>query len=190
MSGHDGRYPIEEERYDQSVGRLLPHRIGQILQELGFETWICKGQSNGIDLIVFNENGLVFVAEIINFSVKSELSRKRLNSMISNLSEYSCRRVLIFSTCKNENILADLPAYDISLLKIGYQLQPKFFYNHYAKKNQVVLREIDSRTTRRDITSKIVKFLQSSGIEIPRKINNPLQMQTAHKTLDDFVMIT
>jgi hypothetical protein len=166
MSSNSGRYPIEKERYFQSVGRLLPHRISQILQDLGFNTWICKGQSNGIDLIVFNENGLVFVAEIFNFSKFSELSNKRLNSIISNLSEYSCKRILIYSTCKNENILNDLPTHDISLLRIGYQLQPKFFYDHFAGKGQLVLRRFDSRETRKDIESKIAESL--SDVDIVR----------------------
>jgi hypothetical protein len=178
MSEDTGRYPIEKQRYYQSVGRLLPHRIGQVLQELGFETWICKGQSNGIDLIVFNEDGLVFVAEIFNFSVFTELSRRRLNGIISNLSKYSCRRVLIYSTCANENILSDLSFYDISLLRIGYQLQPKSFYDHYAEKDQVILREIDSRTTRQDIKSKIGEFLQSSAIEITANLLAETPVQT------------
>src|SRR4030042_7174816 len=164
MSEDCERYPLDRERYFQSVGRILPHRISQIFQELGYETWICKGQSNGIDLIVFNENGLVFVAEILNFSKFSELSNKRLNSIISNLSEYRCTRVLIYSTCKNENILSDLPTHDIYLLRIGYQLQPKFFYDYFAGKGQLVLRRLDSRETRKDIESKIAEFQSSLNI--------------------------
>jgi hypothetical protein len=155
------RYPIQRSRYFQSVGRLLEHRLGQIFQELGYQTWICPGQSNGVDIIVFNENDLILVAEVLNFSICTYLSNKRKKSIISNLSEYSDRRLLIYSCLANENILDDLGLYGISPLKIGYQLQPKWFYDCFAIRNRVVLREVDSRETRQDIKSKIVRFLQS-----------------------------
>src|SRR4030042_4620751 len=118
MSENSGRrFPIERSRYYQSVGRLLPHRIGQIFQELGFETKICLGQSNGVDLVVFKADELVLVAEIVNWSLPSEMAYKRKSEIISNLSEYSCKRVLIYTAFENENILRDLAINGIAILK-------------------------------------------------------------------------
>lgn len=169
------RYPIERSRYFQSVGRLLEHRLGQIFQELGYQTWICPGQSNGVDLIVFNDNGLILVAEVLNFSIRTNLSDKRKNSIISNLSEYSDRRLLIYSCLANETILEDLGLYGISPLKIGYQLQPKWFYDYFAERNKIILRRADSEETRQDIKAKITNFLRSIGIlDFPNTLNNEI----------------
>jgi hypothetical protein len=73
---------------------------------------------------------------------------------------------LIYTVLENESALNGFDIYGISLLKIGYQLLPKSFYDHFAKKNQIEFREIDSRKTRNDIRSRITEFLQSSSIEI------------------------
>jgi hypothetical protein len=175
LSGNSERYPIERSRYFQSVGKLLEHRIGQIFQELGYQTKISKGQSNGVDLIVFNEDGLILVAEVLNFSIRTNLSNSRKKSIISNLSEYNDRRLLIYSCLANETILDDLGLYGISLLKIGYQLQPKWFYDYFAERNKIVLRRADSEETRKDIKSKITNFLSSIGIlDFPNTLNNEI----------------
>ena len=159
------RFPIDRREYFNYVGRLLPHRLGQIFKELGYQSSIAKGQSNGVDLIVYDNNEPILVAEIINFSVYSSLGNYRKSRIIQNLSEYSCKRLLIYSCIEDEGILKDLGHQEILTLKIGYQLQPKHFYDFFAAKGQVVLREVDSRATWQDITSKIVAFLQSVGID-------------------------
>jgi len=165
MSDNSERYPIDRQRYFNCVGRLLPHRLGQIFKELGYQSSIAKGQSNGVDLIVTDGNKQILAAEIINFSVFSSLSSYRKSCIIQNLSEYSCKRLLIYSCIEDEGILKDLGVQEILTLKIGYQLQPKYFYDFFAAKRQVVLREVDSRATWQDITTKIVAFLQSVGID-------------------------
>lgn len=168
MSEDSRRYPIEMHRYCQCVGRLLPHRIGQILKELGFRTWVRSNQSNGIDLLVYDsEDHPIVAAEVLNWSSHSEMSIKRKNSIIDNLSKFNCIRLLLYTTLKNERILDDSSIYCISLLKLDYQLQPLSFYNFFAKKNQVEYRRADSREVIEHIRSKITHFLQSSGIEIP-----------------------
>jgi len=189
MSGNfDKRYPCEKRIYNQCVGMLLPHRIGQILKELEFRTQVFGVETNGVDIKVFdNDNRLILVGEMINWSIGSYLNNSRITKIINNLSEYQCKRLLVYAAPRGEHLLENLGNHSISKLKIGYQLLPKYFYDHYAKRNQVFLREIDSRITRQDIKSKIAKCLQSSGIEIPRKINNPLQMHIACKTLDDLM---
>lgn len=156
------KYPIDLQRYLQSVGRLLAHRIGQIFEELGFVSWIAKGQSNGVDLIIKDREGnLVLVAEIINWCPYSELSPTRKNSMISNLGQYNCRKLLIYTALKNEGFLDNLGGFGISLLKIGHQLLPRFFYEHFRRMNQVEQRKIETRETKEDIKTKVVTLLQS-----------------------------
>jgi hypothetical protein len=167
LNDYSDRYPIERSRYFQSVGKLLPHRIGQIFRELGFGSWIAKGQSNDVDLKVFDDkDNLILVAEILNWSSHSRMSEIRRNWIISNLSRYNCHRLLIYTVFENEKILGFFDDYGISLLKIGFQLLPKSFYYFFARKNQVENRKRDSRVSKQDIKSKIIEYLQSSSMEI------------------------
>lgn len=162
----DRRYPIEKYRYYQSVGKFLPHRIGQIFQELGFVSWIAEGQSNDVDLKVFDDKDtLILVAEILNWCPYSGLSERRKNWIITNLSKYNCKKILIYTVLKNEDILDYFAVSGISLLKIGFQLLPKSFYDFFVRKNQIEFREIDSRNSRKFIKSKLIEYLRSSGIE-------------------------
>ena len=162
MSENSRRYPIEKHRYLQCVGKLFEHRIGQIFEELGFKTEIAKGQSNGVDLKVYdNEDNLILVAELVNWCPYSKPNIQRKDNVVSNLSQYHCKRFFIYTTMKGESILDDLRLHDVSLIKIGYQILPKYFYDFYARRNQVILRRIDSRETRQNIKSKIMDFLQT-----------------------------
>jgi len=157
----DRRYPVEETRYKQSVGKLLPHRLSQISRELGFETEIAKGQSNGVDIKIYQNRRLVLVGEVLNWSLESSLNIPRKNSIIDNFSRYTCKKVSIYTCLENESTLLDLARYEVDFIKIGYQLLPKSFYDFFTRKNQVTLREIDSRETRQDIKSKLIDYLQS-----------------------------
>lgn len=173
MSEDSGRYPDNQREYCQSVGRLLPAIVAAILRDLGFRVWVNEGQSNGVDLKAFDKkDNLVFVAEITNWSSFSRMSEKRKNWIISNLSQYECNKVLICTALENESILSDLSFYGISLLKTGYQVLPENYYEHYARKNQVIRRRIDSEETREDIKSKIENYLRNSQIEIPPCLSN------------------
>jgi len=159
------RYPDEQYDYCQNVGRLLPQIIARILGDLGFRIWVNKEQNNGVDLKVFDEeDNLVFVAEIINWSRFSIMPEGRRSWIISNLSKFDCRRVFIYTTFFNENILDDFCSKGISLLKIGYQVLPEEYYQHYERKGETLSRRTDSEETKQDISSKIIHFLQSSGI--------------------------
>ena len=158
------RYPIEKSRYIQSLGKLLPHRIGQILEELGFRTSIATKQSNGVDLRVFDsQDNLILVAEILNWSSHTELSEKRKGNILSNLSQYSCSKFIIYTALANEQVLNDLYRHKIILLKIGFQLLPKAFYDFYACRNQIEKRISDSEEAREGLESAIMKLLSSRG---------------------------
>jgi hypothetical protein len=173
MSEDSGRYPDNQREYCQSVGRLLPAIVAAILRDLGFRVWVNEGQSNGVDLKAFDKkDNLVFVAEITNWSSFTRMSEERKNWIISNLSQYECNKVLIYTALENESILSDLSFYGISLLKTGYQVLPENYYEHYARKNQVIRRRIDSEETRENIKSKIENYLRNSQIEIPPCLSN------------------
>jgi len=158
------KYPVKKSVYIQSVGRLLPHRIGQILKELGYETWINPRQGNDLDLKVWYRGTLIFVAEVINWSIGSNLSDERFRSMINNLSNYSCDKVLIYTVLKG-NKVHEFKKNGIKTLEIGYQLLPRYFYNFFKKKRQITKRRIDSNRTRKDIKNKLECFISSLSLK-------------------------
>jgi hypothetical protein len=159
------RFPSEQQKYLQSVGKILPRILEKIFNELGFGVWINPGPVNGVDLKLFgNENRLVLVAEILNWSPYTILFRERKGCIIHNLSFYDCRRVLIYTAMSNEDFLDDLSDYDISTLRIGYQVLTKKSYDFYEARNQVIDRKIYNRSVKRDIKLKIEDYLESSGI--------------------------
>jgi hypothetical protein len=181
LSTSKKRFPIKEKRYQDSVGALLPHRIGQIFKELGFDSWITQVQTNGVDLKVRDLEGhTILVAEIQNWSSHSGMARGKIEKKTSNLLEYDCEKLLIYTVFKNEDILADLSNQGIHTLKIGYQLLPRFFYEYFASKNQVEHRKIDSRETKQELRMLISKYLEEKGIlsaDIPQFVRTS---QTSH----------
>jgi hypothetical protein len=165
LSTRKKRYPIEEKRYQKSVGALLPHRIGQIFEELGFNSWITNVQTNGVDLIIRDLEGhIILVAEIQNWSSHSGMARSKIEKKTSNLLEYDCDKLLIYTVFKNEDILVDLCNQGIHTLKIDFQLLPRSFYEYFASKNQVEHRRIDSRETKLELRLVISKYLEEKGI--------------------------
>ena len=155
------RYPVSQNEYTQKTGRLLAHRLWQQFTEQGHNTWICKGQNKGVDLKVLDCFGKeVIVAEVLNWSPKTNLSEKRKGNIIRNLLNYDCNKVLIYTAMGNEKNLAELRLLGISTLKIGYQILPKQFYWHFEAKNQVEGRKIDSRETTAHIKARVLEYLQ------------------------------
>jgi hypothetical protein len=161
------RYPVKMHIYIQRTGRLLVHRISQILTAQGFKTWINPKQRNGIDLKVWKDGKLILVAEVFNWSSYTYCSAKRKNRITNNLIEVTdCKRVLIYTAMRDETAIDDLDLHDISTLKIGYQILPKDFYKHYEAKNQIENRRIDSKETSQHIKAKLTELMQSLNIEI------------------------
>ena len=161
------RYPVKRHQYTQSVGKLLPHRISQVFRELGFKTWLNPGQTNGVDLKAYdNEDNLVLVAEILNWSVGSLISDKRKVCIIENLEFYNCRKVVICTRFDNDYRVDDLPSYGISLIRLDFQILPREYHKFFSEIGLIKYREVDSRETKKHIKSKITEYLQSSNIEI------------------------
>ena len=163
------RFPTKKDRYCRCVGRLLPHRVGQIIEELlieagykkgeDFIVWVNPKQGNDVDLKVKLHGKYFLVAEILNWSVKSILSEKRKQNIIRNLLSYNCKRILI-CTVLNETEIEEFERKGIAVIKIGYQLLPRCFYGFFKDKNQTEARRIDSKQTRMDIKSKIAEYLE------------------------------
>jgi len=152
------RFPCEESEYKKIVGRLLPNILGKTFTELGFEVTVNHQQANGVDLEIYQEDYLVLVAEVVNWSIGSRLTHKRKNSYIKNLSEYDCNRVFIYTVPLSN--LDGFKENGIGLLEIGYQILPEAFYNFFLAKEQVERRKIDSRDIRQDIKEKMRSYLE------------------------------
>jgi hypothetical protein len=91
-----------DEEYRRKTGRLLAHRIGQQFTKLGYQSWINKGQSNGVDLKVWDsEDNLIIVAEILNWGLTTKLTYKRKRECADNLSKYKCNKLLIYTAMPN-----------------------------------------------------------------------------------------
>ena len=167
MISYTERYPCAQAEYLQKTGELLQHRVSQAFKELKFKTKICKGQGNGVDLFVYDQEGnLLLVIEMLNWSPRSYLSAPRKTSIIENLSEFTCARLLIYTTMKNEDMLRDLKLYNIDLLKLDFQILPRLFHNYFERQNRVLLREIDSDGTQRHITNRIFRYMQSLNLHL------------------------
>lgn len=147
----------------QTVGRLLPRRISQILREIdsNLTVWINPEQGNDIDMRVWDNDELVFVAEILNWSIGSRMSEKRLTKMISNLNKFNCRELLVYTTLEQES-LSKFIQNGIDVIEIGYQLLPEYYYDFFSSKKQVIKRKIDSAVTKKDIKQKIISYLERS----------------------------
>lgn len=160
---HDRRFPVDKHIYFQTTGKLLPRRIGQILRELGFTVWINPNQGNDVDLKAWYDNELILVAEILNWSIKSRLSKKRRKKMISNLRQSPCNKVLIYTNLDRKH----LPRFffnGICCIKIGYQVLPKSYYEFFQNRGQITNRRMDSKIVKQDIERKIKRYLRRRKI--------------------------
>jgi hypothetical protein len=148
--------------YCHKTGRLLAHRTGQLCAELGYYTWINEGQSNGVDLKLWDcEYNLVAVAEILNWGPTTNLSGKRKRDIINNLSDYECNKLLIYTQMGNEYTLGNLECLGISKLKIGYQIVARYFYCRLEADHRVEGRDIDSRETTLHLKTILEEYFQS-----------------------------
>lgn len=150
------RYPVKRTTYMQTVGKLLPRRISQILRELGYTVWTNPDQENGIDLKVWCDNTLILVGEILNWSIKSVLSEERMESMISNLNEFNCNKVLIYTSLEN-NSLSRFIENGIDTLEIGFQILPAY-YHFFSRRGQTERRVVDCYLARKQIRNKLIEY--------------------------------
>lgn len=131
------RWPLKKEVYNHIVGALLPRIIGEVFQGfgLGFVPWINPTQGNDVDLKIFYEDKLVYVIEVLNWSERSRLTERRLCTILKNLFNYDCERILIY-TILNEAVKSNELLHTINLVEIGYQILPYDLYTWFEKKGQ------------------------------------------------------
>jgi len=154
------RFPCEENKYKKIVGELLPNILEETFTELGFEVIVNHQQENGVDLEIYQEDSLVLVAEVVNWSIGSRLTHKRKNSYIRNLNECDCNRLFIYTVPLSN--LDGFKEHGIHLLEIGYQILPETFYDFFLSKGQVERRRIDSIDVTKDIKDKILSHLEKN----------------------------
>jgi hypothetical protein len=158
-------YFAEDERYRRALGKLLPHRIGQILEKMGFKVKLSFGQSNGVDIKVWLNRKLVLVIETKNYNLRTKITDELIENTITNLEEHPCcKKYFIYTQMANEEVLDRLNQQGIHILKIGYQLLPKWFYYSIEPKYRCY-RKIDSSDTSREIGRKIYPMLHSIMLE-------------------------
>lgn len=153
------RFPCKQEEYTRTVGWLLPTILEEIFNELGFEAYANPIPVNGVDLEICHGEDLVLVAEVLNWSFRSRLTDKRKNNIINNLNEYDCNKLLIHTVPLSN--LGDIEENGIHILEIGYQVLPLDYFIHFLMRGEVEGRRIDSYSTRRDVRSKILDYVNN-----------------------------
>ena len=154
------RFPCEQGEYTKTVGWLLPTILGEIFSELGFKAKVNDQQTNGVDLEVFFGDNLILVAEILNWSIKSRLTDKRKGCIIRNLNEFNCSKLLIHTVPLSN--LHGVRENGIDILEIGYQILPETYYDFFLARGQVIRRKIECDSTRREIKSKILDYVNNN----------------------------
>jgi len=153
------RVPWRKDEYARDVGRLLPTILEGIFIELGFDAYANPIQTNGVDLDVYFRSNLILVAEILNWSISSRLYNKRKLGIIRNLNEFNCKRLFIHTVpLPNLNVVRDA---GIDILEVGYQVLPEEYYNVQLARGQVIRRKIDCDSTRSQIKSKILDYVNN-----------------------------
>jgi hypothetical protein len=153
-------YP-EDERYRRSLGKLLPHRIGRILDKVGFTTKVSFGQSNGADIKAWIANKLVLVIETKNYNVRTKITDELLENTVENLQAHPySKKYFIYTQMANEEVLDYLRENGINVLKLGYQLLPRWYYYSILPSNRCY-RMIDSSLTSKEIKQKLYPMIHS-----------------------------
>lgn len=153
------RFPCKQNEYARNVGWLLPTILEGIFNELGFEAYANPIQTNGVDLEVYFRSNLILVAEILNWSISSRLYNKRKLRIIRDLNEFNCKSLFIHTVpLPNLNVVRDA---GIDILEIGYQVLPEKYYNIYLARGQVIRRKTECHSTRKEIKSKILNYVNN-----------------------------
>jgi Holliday junction resolvase len=164
----DRRYPVKRSEYCKIVGETRVNNISKILKDLGFNVVVRKVEDDDADILVYRNNDLILVIEVLNWRENVYMDYNRVKSIIQNFSnpEYSdARKLLIFSFRKNiENQLRYFQSLSIDLLEVGFQTQPAQFYKFFKSKgNADGMRPNNSRTRELE-RKKLVGYLQQKGL--------------------------
>jgi Holliday junction resolvase len=164
----DRRYPVKRTEYCKIVGETRVNNISKILKNLGFNVDVRKIENDDVDILVYKNDELVLVIEILNWRENVYMDYNRVKSILQNFSnpEYSnARKLLIFSFRKNiENQLSYFQAQNIDLLEVGFQTQPTQFYKFFKSKGNADGMRPNNSKTRELERKKLVGYLQQKDL--------------------------
>jgi Holliday junction resolvase len=162
------RYPVKRTEYCKIVGETRVDNISKILKDLGFHVDVRKIENDDVDILVYKNDKLVLVIEVLNWRKDVYMDYKRVKSIIQNLSnpQYSnARELLIHSFRKNiKNQLCYFQNLNIDLLEVGFQTQPPQFYKFFKSKGQADGMRPNNSKTRELERKKLVGYLQQKGL--------------------------
>jgi Holliday junction resolvase len=162
------RYPVKRTEYCKIVGETRVDNISKILKDLGFHVDVRKIENDDVDILVYKNDKLVLVIEVLNWRKDVYMDYKRVKSIIQNLSnpQYSnARKLLIHSFRKNiKNQLCYFQNLNIDLLEVGFQTQPPQFYKFFKSKGQADGMRPNNSKTRELERKKLVGYLQQKGL--------------------------
>ena len=141
-------YPAERNIYNKTIGSLRVDNIASIVQEeFGFVVKKYPVESNGIDMSFHDNNGEMLAAlEVTNWRMFGFFNIDRRRRIIANLTQYPCTRLLIVSFIDNitespSTFSEDLEANHIRVIELGFQTQPKEYFEWFHRYNPLVFED-------------------------------------------------
>jgi Holliday junction resolvase len=162
------RYPVRRTEYCKIVGETRVDNISKILKDFGFNVVVGKIEDDDVDILVYRNDELVLVIEVLNWRKNVYMDYKRVRSIKRNFSnpKYSnARKLLIFSFRKNiENQLRYFQGLNIDLLEVGFQTQPTRFYKFFKRQGKANDMRPNNSRTRQLEKRKLAAYLQEKDI--------------------------
>jgi hypothetical protein len=162
------RYPVKRIEYCKFVGKTRVDNISKILKDLGFTVIVRKIENNDVDILVYKNDKLVLVVEVLNWRKNVYMDYKRVKSIKQNFSnpKYSdARKLMIFSFRKNiENQLRYFERLNIDLLEVGFQTQPTQFYKFFKRQEKANDMRPNNRRTKQLEKKKLTAYLEQKHI--------------------------
>jgi Holliday junction resolvase len=162
------RYPVKRTEYCKIVGKTRVDNISKILEDLGFTVIVRKIEDDDVDIIVYKNDKLVLVIEVLNWRENIYMDFKRVKSIKQNFSspKYSdARKLMIFSFRKNiENQLRYFQGLNIDLLEVGFQTQPTQFHKFFKRQGKANDMKPNNSRTKKLEKRKLTAYLQQKDI--------------------------
>ena len=126
--------------YNKKVGELRQNNIAKVLTQWGYEVRTAAIEANEADIWVRKNRRIVALLEVLNWRKSDYLTKKRAQSIISNLAIGDCHKFLICSfpeNIENERIRELIEKKNIQIIYLGFQTQPPDYYEFFVQ-NEIV----------------------------------------------------
>lgn len=126
--------------YNKIVGDLRQDNIATVLTQWGYEVRTAAIEANEADVWVRRNRRIIALLEVLNWRKSDYLTKKRAQSIISNLVISDCHKFLICSFPENiedERIRESLEDNHIQIIYLGFQTQPQDYYEFFVQKGIV-----------------------------------------------------